>query len=253
MMLPPLGVVGTYRFSSPVSTQLGDERIAVTEAILSIESLEQDPDFTVVKTVYLDIGLTDTDFNSDKLNRIPILKMRFSDDKIHYVPTTYVITFPSTAGIPYQGTALAVTLGMLPSDFSLTALKQYIESLCLNRYGLEAETTEVAVSAEVRLLEYEHRRLEDQRVAKILPEELPTTNLYDIEKLQIALKRSEQQIRYLESYILRCMHCKPCEEITERVNNDLSLLESCGSFESPNITHDADDLFLSEEITYFKN
>lgn len=253
MSVLPLGIVGTYLFSSPVSLTLGEEKLAMAEAISSIASLEQDLAFNVLKTVYLDNGLTDTDYNNDKANKVTIVKFRFSNEKIYYVPLTSVVGMPSEAGVPYVGTAVALTLGMLPEDLNIDNLMADIATLCNQRYGMEVDTTKVIVTDTVRLLEYEHARLEQQRLAKILPEEQKVSNLYDIENIQKSLARAEQQVRYLESYILRCLHCKPCTELTERVSNDVSLLENCGSFESPLVDHGADSLFTSEDITHFKN
>lgn len=72
-------------------------------------------------------------FANEKLEKPNIITLISTDNRVIYVPDTFIVTFPDTAEFQYSQLVLAVPLGLLPDTYDVThitaAVKDKINTL----------------------------------------------------------------------------------------------------------------------------
>lgn len=163
--LPPIGTSGTFDFKAPFNSSI-DTKQKLT--VMSVTSMKEMVDSGIdVKTfVYVNAGLTATDYNDAFDKHIPIISFANDDGSYFYLPADYLSSMPKNDGVEYVGKSVVIKLGELPSNLDLSLLETELKDKVLNVLGVEVDLAIVESSAKVMKSYSEHENLESIRNTK---------------------------------------------------------------------------------------
>lgn len=137
-------------------------------------------------------------FDEDVRNEVCIISLQSSAGTVVYVPSSYILKFPATGGVPYTAIALAVSLGAIPDSLDLSFVKAKITQVVHDALGVNP-TIQLAAQSESTLVpQVAHASYEAARQLNI------TERQTDYSKyLEAAAARDKalQQITALTQYI----------------------------------------------------
>lgn len=137
-------------------------------------------------------------FENERLEYPNIITLISNDNRILYVPDTFIVSFPDASEFRYNQVVLAVPLGILPEKFDVSNITQAVKDKVNTLLGINI-TPVVSVASLIRnpTLE-EHLSLEANRSAAI-------RNTQSIETLLIQEKQKvaalEEQNRLYETIL----------------------------------------------------
>lgn len=162
---PPINATGEYQLRSPFSTAIG--AIYRCEAIEGFEKLEEqgvDP----FAEYYAPMGISSSSYNDDKAGGINIITLMSEDGNTIYVPSSYILVYPTEATTPYSHMVLAVDLGLLPDWRSLDDLKNYIQQVAENAVGNTVMVTLHKAPVQGFISNAESQQMEAAREASVI-------------------------------------------------------------------------------------
>ncbi len=196
--LPAIGSVGTYTLLAPFnSIVLPDDEYTCT-AIRNISDYISNSD-DAYTLVYLDNGLTQTDYQNDLAANMPIVSLQSSVGHWMFIPARFIVTFPITNGVPYCNKILGVNIGAFPANADLTFLITAISNVVVDNIGITPEIKEVVTSKTVNIPISEDATIQTARKSRI------AASLTDTGKLQNMTNNYNDaltKIAALEAYIL---------------------------------------------------
>jgi len=146
-MLISINTKGKFTFKEPLNSIIAKDLEYEVVAIRTIKELI-DTDDDPLNTVYVPIGLSEDIYREDVKNNINIITLSpVEGNTYNYIPESYIVGAPDTAGYPYAETLLAVNLGKMPIDFDMTTMKDEITQIIKELYGLEVEVAKTNTSA----------------------------------------------------------------------------------------------------------
>lgn len=196
---PPLNATGTFELLTPFTIE--DGKVYRAEALDGFESLEV-REIDVFKTYYDSQGLTQQDYEADKLNKVDIVTLMSDDAPTIYVPSSYIKSFPLTSGYPYGRIVLSVDLGVLPDGLDFLPVVSVIETQVSEIVGVLPENMEVIIHrlSETQGVDHsKHEQLENLRKSRISERVLPAVAL--VEALE-RVRSLEQRNAVLENLLI---------------------------------------------------
>jgi len=151
-ILPVIGSSGFYDLAAPFDVEVIDKIEYTCKAIRRISDYlanNEDPKASIYDVYGIDEAVYEEDLSKD--NYIVSLQSR----KGHwlYVPSRYILSYPSVNGIPYRSVMLGVSLPPLPVSQDLTAVLSDIKDLVENSLGVSVAVRQVETSMNV-LVDY---------------------------------------------------------------------------------------------------
>ncbi len=184
--LPDIGAIGIYRLAAPFDTQILANTMYTCRAIKrfgEVASLGVDP----FKTYYQPLGLTEAKYKADDALGACIVSLQAGSGNWIYVPSTYILAFPSVNGVKYNVTIMGVALGGIPDSLSLEPLKTAMSDLVYASLGLRPSFKAVIVSEPSMIPTDDHLKLEQARVANITITEPARTTILRLQQENAAL------------------------------------------------------------------
>ena len=133
-MLPSLGSVGAYTFTSPFNQiVLGDE--FTCQSIRSISEMVQ-AGIDVYNTIYAANSLTTANYQADIGNDVHIVTLSCSNGVWVNIPDSYITSPPNSDGVTYVVTVIGASLGAIPANTDLTAVMASITNVITDMYGV---------------------------------------------------------------------------------------------------------------------
>lgn len=108
-------------------------------------------------------GITDTAYQLDLLADVSIVSLVSSGGNWLYVPSTAILSYPTTSGVSYTAMMVGVSLGALPDSTDLTALKTSVSNVVKDLLGVTPTIKEVAVSDTALISYVKHTSIETAR------------------------------------------------------------------------------------------
>jgi hypothetical protein len=145
---PNIGAQGVYTLAAPFAALVIPNITYTCRAIRKLEDIigsGEDP----YETYYKPFNLSKEDFLRNLNNNDCIVSLQSSAANWIYVPSSYILAYPSGAGVKYQAMMIGVSLGTIPSSINLSNLETEIKDLVYHSLGVEATTKQVVVSADL--------------------------------------------------------------------------------------------------------
>lgn len=131
---PPINSKGLFEVESPfrINQKAVYEVIAIRElADLWAEHAD------VYELYYKPFGLDQSIYQRDVNAGVAIISL-VGYDGVHYIPDTFIISYPELGIADYQHIVLGVSLGPVHKQVNLEALKKDIAELCSKHLGITA-------------------------------------------------------------------------------------------------------------------
>lgn len=200
-IVPDIGVNGVFSLKEPFNNLLIKDIGYTCTAVRQLTDIIKaggDPQ----ALYYTPYNLDSTIYNADVKNNVCIVSLQSSKggDTV-YVPSSYVLSFPKTGGIPYTVTGLGISLGAIPDGLDLTYLKSRIQTVVKDTLGLvsDVEIKTLALSETTLVNQDSHNALETARKNNIADTQTDYSKLLAVtKKYQEAVKK----IRELENFII---------------------------------------------------
>lgn len=112
---PPIDVVGAFVLRTPfVATPGENYQCQSIRGFQEIIAQGEDP-----KVLFYDVHGIQGDYDADALNAVNIVTLLSDNEDPIYVPSSYIISFPTTTTVPYSRTLVTADLGLLPDSVEI--------------------------------------------------------------------------------------------------------------------------------------
>ncbi len=197
MYTPVIGDSGIYALQEPFNTLVTPQVVYTCRSIRTINDVIATGVLPYDK-YYKPFAISETSYLKDVANNICIVGLQAGTGEWIYVPETYILNPPRTAGVKYSSIVLGVGLGAIPDQLSLEALTDTIKDIVNSSIGVEPKIKAVLVSQPAFIDHSKHERLEAARKARISMNE---TAFAKSKRLEAELTICSQRIKELEAYI----------------------------------------------------
>lgn len=156
MLTPYVGTTYKLAFTNPFNVADG---IYTVMKIMTYD--EAIGDNVVLNQIYIDAGKTDADYQNDipTLRTDKILKIKsVSDDKLRYVPMSFLKYEPNANVKEYMRLVIGVDLGVFDNMNDVLYLKNTIQNLIDGGMGINNEPLIAAVNTTVWMTEEEYNQ-----------------------------------------------------------------------------------------------
>lgn len=139
------------------------------------------------------------DVYQDHLNEdIEIVSLQGEMGQWVYVPVTYVVSYPSTNGIPYRSIALSVGLPALPANRDYGFLFTNIKNLIRDSLGVDS-TVDLVETSKVTLVDSDKHAIK-QASRNLIANAASTDRARYMQKVR-ELESAKQKIQALEAWV----------------------------------------------------
>lgn len=207
-VVPDIGATGIYTLKTPYdklivnSTTADNVLTAVVYTCVAVRKVAElikfgsDP-FALYYTPY---NLSASVYEADVAKGMCIVTLRSSAGDFIHVPSTYITSFPKGGGVLYCTYGLAISLGALPSETDLTALKLRMTQAVTETFGVESDVKVLTLSNASLIATDYHERLVAARAAKVSAVE--TDRVVRI-RLEAQVAEQATKIKLLEAALIK--------------------------------------------------
>lgn len=198
-VVPSIGTKGKFTFKQPFDNEQYNGKEYQVSAIRELKEL-QDSGEKPYESIYQIMSISQSDFEDDITNNVPILVLTDQAGKYLYVPADLVQGMPETTGTKYQEIILAASLGLVPYVHDLSLVKNEVIEAIKNTYGVTTTIEEVRGSA-IRYVSSE----EDKKYQRLLNNNKSTKFTYkaQFKELEKAHSLLQGQYKKLEDLVIR--------------------------------------------------
>lgn len=161
-ILPVIGSSGFYELAAPFDVEVVDKIEYTCKAIRRISDYlanNEDPKASIYNAYEIDEAVYEEDLSKDAY----IVSLQSRKGHWLYVPSRYILSYPSVNGVPYRSVMLGVSLPPLPVSQDLTAILSDIKDLVENSLGVSVAVRQVETSMNV-LVDYSiHEATQQER------------------------------------------------------------------------------------------
>lgn len=161
-ILPVIGSSGFYELAAPFDVEVVDKIEYTCKAIRRISDYlanNEDPKASIYDAYEIDEAVYEEDLSKDAY----IVSLQSRKGHWLYVPSRYILSYPSVNGVPYRSVMLGVSLPPLPVSQDLTAILSDIKDLVENSLGVSVAVRQVETSMNV-LVDYSiHEATQQER------------------------------------------------------------------------------------------
>ena len=145
-LVPPINARGVFKLAPPFDIIIKEEQEFTVHAIrnlVELDASEENP----FDTIYKPVGLTEVEYQNDLDADIPIVVFVTDGKEYIYIPANRIISIPKINGVKYQEKVLAISLGNIPVDLNLDAVKEVIANDVEGMLGIKSNVKVVNASA----------------------------------------------------------------------------------------------------------
>lgn len=206
-IVPDIGATGIYTLKTPFDKLIAtnnsgtDVLTAVTYTCVAVRKVSE-----IIKTggdpyyaYYEPNAISEAIYKEDVAKGLCIVTLRSSAGDFVYVPSTYIAAFPKGGGVMYCTYGLGISLGALPVDTDLTALKKRIQDAVTETVGVSSDIKVLSLSNNALVATDYHERLQAARTALVTSVETDRVVRLRLEEQVIALGT---RIKMLEAAML---------------------------------------------------
>lgn len=198
-LYPQVNSLGSFKLKPPFHTSILDDVSYTVLAVRRFGDIRRqgiDP-FTAY---YQPKGIPLLTFQTDESNQAAIVTLQGGNGEVVFIPSTYILEFPTLDGFPYVVTGLSVKIGSLCTETDLAPLIAAVRDTIETYTGYpDAVVVPVALSAVQYIDSAAHEAIETNRINSINISMTPNAELtrLRLEKAQLLDRISE-----LEQYII---------------------------------------------------
>lgn len=202
-MIPAPYVEGSFQAKPPFDTVVDPDICFTVEALRTVGELRS-RNFNLYTTVFQPVGITEEESETilSELDNAAgvIIVLTAVGQKNVYLPSSYLLSFPSVDGVRYEHMALIVDLGVVPPQLRnvLAETQQEIQDLVLSRVGVDTTVNIGVVPTTAYVQAGQARVFENTRKQAITNAK---TNIKVIKELQTQVAKQEAYIQLLEQKI----------------------------------------------------
>ncbi len=163
---PNQGDAGFFNLKAPFSGLINPDSLYTCQSVRSINDYIASGE-SVYDKYYAPLKISDDEYQQDIADNVCIVGLQAGIGEWVYVPTSYILTAPINNGVKYIPVVMGISLGPIPDDYNLEAIKQQMLDIALNTFGVEAEVKGAVVGSPKWLTNEEHELLEVARREKI--------------------------------------------------------------------------------------
>ena len=136
-LVPHIGSKGKYILKAPWEAKV--DLIYRCERVSSILDFKLSEEVDVLKSLYLDKGLTKEDYENAIRDNIKIVTLKSGSKFRIDLPDNYIEKFPDQGFVPYQQQIISINLGLLPNDINLSNALEKIKGLIGDTLNINVE------------------------------------------------------------------------------------------------------------------
>lgn len=185
--VPFIGLTGTFELKAPYNKMLAPNVLYTVRSIRTLNDIlaaGENP----YELYYKSMDIEKAVYENDLSNNVIVLGLQAGSGEWIYLPQTYVIQAPNNSGVVYSSIVLGVSLGPIPDEYSLEALKAEMATLVSNVLGVVPTVKGVLVAQPVMLSYEQHAQLETARAAKKVVNETTSAKITRLER-ELRLER----------------------------------------------------------------
>ena len=195
-IIPFIGSRGFWDIRSPFQTNKG--------ALYTCKAVRKLSDYIssnedALDLVYKPKGLGENEYQKDLGEDMVIVCLQTDDGYWHYVPASYLITYPDPNGIPYQKRGIYINLPAMPVARDISFLEPELRDKILSTLGVQSSVDFVEASQVTLVPEEKHIATDVARQAKV---EISGTQYSRIKELETANQELIKKLQQLEAYII---------------------------------------------------
>lgn len=134
-LTPPLTSRGLFEVQEPF--ELDKKKIYEVVAIREFDDLWAEH-ADIFATYYEPYGLSEEIYNRDVMVEATIVSIK-GEDGIHYIPDTFIISYPELGLANYNHVVISASLGALNNTIELSGLMNEISEICSKFIGVKAD------------------------------------------------------------------------------------------------------------------
>ena len=180
--VPIIDALGTYTAKAPFVIE--DGSIYISKAIEDFTALS-DRGIDVYSQYYQPNGLSEAQYAEDAGLGVKIVTLySTTGHPTLYIPTSYILSFPSKSLVPYTDLVMSVSLGLVPDAVSMSMLESDVDQAVQDRIGVVPKIKLHRLPLNGGVDYNTHVRLETLRAAKLQYKPTPTAQLnYFIQRI----------------------------------------------------------------------
>ena len=217
-ILPSIGAEGAWQLKAPFDEKIESSLSYKCVAIRKISEMVT-TGVDVLNTHYIPNGLLESNYNDDVGDDVSIVTLVSSSGAWVFVPTSYIVGWPSADSVPYAVVAMACVLGALPNTVDASFLIEKVKNVIQANLGHEPEIYLMTVSVTVMKTQEQHESLEAARRANVSDS---MTDYNAKNTLQEQLDAANETIRQLMGYYESQPPVPPVDLGTETENTGMN-------------------------------
>lgn len=203
-MIPGLYVEGSFTAKPPFTLVVNPEVCYTVEALRTVDEI-RGANVNVYSMMFEPVGILEEEAEAilEELDRTAgvVIVLTSTGNKDVYLPSSYLLAFPSVDGTKYEHMAMIVDLGAVPPQLRnvLAETQQEIQDLVLSRVGVDNNVHIGVVPTTAYVEAGQTRSFENARKNKIIDAK---TNIKVISELQAQVAKQEAYIQVLQDKII---------------------------------------------------
>lgn len=162
-ILPVVGSSGFYQFAAPFDLAAIDQVEYTCKAIRRISDyLANNED--VKADIYDANGLSDAVWEEDSIMDADIVSLQAQSGHWLYIPSRYVLAYPSVNGVPYRAVMIGISLPSMPLTQDFSAIKEDVKDLVDTALGVNSVVKHVETSKVVLIEHSVHETKQQERL-----------------------------------------------------------------------------------------
>jgi hypothetical protein len=197
-LIPPINSVGRFKLKDPLSKLINPD---VNYKVVSVRSIKDmiESDEDVLTFIYLNQGLTETDYQNDVSINIPIVTLISPSEEYLYIPANRILSIPDVTGYRFRRKIISVDLGYVPDDTDLTWLEDEIKDLVTTMYGVNPEVDTLDASPTYLYTKQDYDEFETSRTNTVTNTTTCYGRLKEIEKKLALMKDKLKAVLKIQS------------------------------------------------------
>ncbi len=140
-----VGLVGKFKLDTKLTVTINEAILYEVTKVSSIKSLLVD-NIDVEKLLYVDQGLSSSDYDTDLLNKVSIVELTSPSGEIITVPERTITNSPESSGVRFVNKTILVNIGYIEDSFNLDFVMDDVTAVVKEGLGLPVSTTLESVS-----------------------------------------------------------------------------------------------------------
>lgn len=197
-VLPLIGSAGSYSFASPFEIAGVNNVEYVCKEIRRISGyLANNED--IKQDIYVANSVSDAIYDEDVLSDAYIVSLQSLSGHWLRIPARFILSYPSTNGVPYRSVMISAALPSIPVSKDLTVLTSEISDIIAAAIGVPPQVRVIETSKVVQLSSEDHLATVQRRAAATLGVTTLTAKNHVLQEENALLI---QKIKALEDYII---------------------------------------------------